>query len=91
MMLNELRDKVNELCENGDRKHKKKPQSEMKNKLTKMKNTLHEINSGVDEAEDQIRDLETKKVENTQSGQQNGKRNRLRDTETILKLARWEG
>ena len=34
-----------------------------------MKNILQGINSKVDEAEDQIRDLEDKKVENTQSEQ----------------------
>ena len=42
----------------------------MKNTLTEMKNTLQGINSGVDEAEDQIRDLKDKKAENTQSKQQ---------------------
>ena len=34
-----------------------------------MKNTLQGINSGVDEAEDQTKDLEGKEVENTQSEQ----------------------
>ena len=47
----------------------KKNQSEMKTTITEMKNILQGINSKVDEAEDQIRDLEDKKVENTQSEQ----------------------
>ena len=38
-------------------------------------NTLQGINSGVDEAEGQIRDLGYKKAENTQSEQQQLKRN----------------
>ena len=45
----------------------------MKNTLTEM-NTLQGINSRADEAEDQIRDLEDKEVENTQSEQQRKKR-----------------
>ena len=39
-----------------------------------MRNTLQGINSGVDEVEDQIRDLEGKEAENTQSEQQKEKR-----------------
>ena len=39
------------MLKNEGRKHKKY-QSEMKNTLTKIKNTLQSINSGVDEAED---------------------------------------
>ena len=46
----------------------------MKNTLTEMKNMLQGISNGVDEAEDQIRDLEYKKTENTQSEQQKEKR-----------------
>ena len=42
----------------------------MKYTLTEMKNTLQEINSGVDEAKDQISNLEDKKAQNIQSGQQ---------------------
>ena len=38
-----------------------------KNTLTEMKTILQRINSGVEEAEDQIRDLEEKEAENTQS------------------------
>ena len=37
----------------------------MKDTLTEMKNNLQGINSIVDEAEDQLRDLEDKKAENT--------------------------
>lgn len=33
------------------------------NKITKMKNTLHEINSRINEAEDQISELENRMVE----------------------------
>ena len=39
----------------------------MKNTLPEMRNALQGINRGVDEAEDQIRDLEDKEAENTQS------------------------
>ena len=39
----------------------KKNQSEMKDTLTEMKNNLWGINSGVDEAKNQINDLEHKK------------------------------
>ena len=41
----------------------------MKNTQTEMKNTLQGINSGVDEAEDQIEDLKYKEAETTQSEQ----------------------
>ena len=41
----------------------------MKNTLTEKKNSLQGIKSGVDEAEDQVRDLEDKEAENTQSKQ----------------------
>ena len=47
----------------------------MKNTLTEMKNTLQGIDSGVDEAEDQISKLEHKEAENTQSEQQKRKKN----------------
>ena len=39
-----------------------------------MKNTFQGINSGVDEPENQVRDLEDKEAENTQSEQQKEKR-----------------
>ena len=45
----------------------------MRNILTEMKTILQGINSGADEAEDQIRDLEGKKPENIQSEQQKEK------------------
>ena len=41
----------------------------MKDVLTEMKNTLQRTNSRTDETEDQFRDLEDKKTENTQSEQ----------------------
>ena len=47
----------------------------MKNSLTEKKNTFPEINSRVDKAEDQIKDLEDQGAENTQSKQQKEKRN----------------
>ena len=46
----------------------------MKDTLTEMKNNLQGINSKVDEAENQISDLECKEAKNTQSEQQKGKR-----------------
>ena len=42
----------------------------MKDTLTEMKNNLQGISSRVDEAENQISDLEYKEAENTQSEQQ---------------------
>ena len=42
-----------------------KNQSEMKKTLTEMRNTLQKINSRVDEAVDQISDLESKETRNT--------------------------
>ena len=51
----------------------KKNQSEMKDTLTEMKNSLQVINSTVDEAENQITDLKYKEAKNTQSGQQKEK------------------
>ena len=42
----------------------------MKNALTEMKNTLQGIDSGVDEAGDQIRDLEDKEAKNIPSEEQ---------------------
>ena len=36
---------------------------------TEMKNTLQDINTGVDKAEDHIKDLEEKEAEDTQSKQ----------------------
>ena len=45
----------------------------MKDTLTEMKNNLQGINSKVDEAENQISDLECKEAKNTQSEQQKEK------------------
>ena len=44
-------------------------QSEIKNTLTEIKNTLQGINSRVDEAENQIRNLECMEAKNTVSEQ----------------------
>ena len=46
----------------------------MKNTITEIKNKLHRINSRIDEAEDQISNLEGKVVESIQSEQQKEKR-----------------
>lgn len=47
----------------------------MKNTLNEMKSTLRRTNSRVNEAEDQIGDLEGKETENTQSERQKEKKN----------------
>ena len=52
----------------------KKIQSEMKNTLIKIKNNLQRINSRVDEAKNQINDLEHNELKNNQSEQQEEKR-----------------
>ena len=51
----------------------KKIQSEMKDTLTEIKNNLQGNNSRVDEAKNQINDLEHKEVKNNQSEQQEEK------------------
>ena len=51
----------------------KKIQSEMKNTLIEIKNNLQGNNSGVNEAENQINDLEHKAAKNYQSKLQEGK------------------
>ena len=51
----------------------RKIQSEMKKTLIEVKNNLQGINSRVDEAENQINDLEHKEVKNNQSEQQEEK------------------
>ena len=52
----------------------KKTQSEMKDTLTEIKKTLQGTKSGVDEAKNQINDLEHKEEKNIQSEQQELKR-----------------
>ena len=52
----------------------KKIQSEMKDTLIEIKNNLRGINSRVDEAENQISNLEYKEAKNNQSDQQEEKR-----------------
>ena len=49
-------------------------QSEMKDTLIKIKDNLQGINSKVDEAKNQISDLEHKEAKNNQSEQQEEKR-----------------
>ena len=52
----------------------KKTQAEMKDILIEIKNNLQRINSGVDEAKNQINDLEHKEEKDIQSVQQEEKR-----------------
>ena len=52
----------------------KKSQAEMKITLSEIKKNLQGINSGVDESENQINDLEHNKEQNIQSEQQEEKR-----------------
>ena len=52
----------------------KKIQSEVKDTLLEIKNNLQGNNSRVDEAENQINDLECKEAKNKQSEQKEGKR-----------------
>ena len=47
----------------------------MKDTLIEIKNNLQENNTGVDEAENQINDLEHKEAKNNQSEQQRRKKN----------------
>ena len=64
-MLKELHEDLNSI---------KKIQSEMKDTLTEIKNNLQGNNSRVDEAKNQINDLEHKEAKNNQSEQQERKR-----------------
>ena len=66
-MLKELSEDINSI---------KKIKSEMKITITEKKNTLKEINSRLDEAEDPISDLKDKMEENIQSEQQKEKKNK---------------
>ena len=56
-------------------KIKKKNQSEIKNTITEMKNRLDGITSRINEAEDQVSDLEHKVVGDIQLEQQKRKKN----------------
>ena len=75
----------------------KKNQSEMKDTLTKMKNNLQGINSGVDEAKNQISDLEYNKnhpirTANKQTNKMSKKTGQCRvsgTTSSIPKFASW--
>ena len=60
-MLKELSEAINSI---------KKIQSETKNSLIEIKNNLQGNNNKVDEAENQINDLEYKEAKNNQSEQQ---------------------
>ena len=65
MMLKELSEDLSSI---------KKTQSEMKDTLIEIKTNLQGNNSEVDEAENQINDLEHKEAKNNQSEQQEEKR-----------------
>ena len=65
-MLKELSEDLNSI---------KKSQSEMKDTLMEIKNNLQGNNSRVDEAENQINDLEHKDAKSNQSEQQEEKKN----------------
>ena len=65
-MLKELSEDLNSI---------KKIQSEMKDTLIEIKNNLQRNNSRVDEAKNQINDLEHNKGKNNQSEQQEEKKN----------------
>lgn len=73
-MLNKLESRIEELREHF-RKFKNviKNQSEMKNKVTEMNNTLEGINSNTVNTKEQVSDLKDRIVEITQSQQQNEK------------------
>ena len=71
-MLKELSEDFNNI---------KKIQSEMKDTLIEIKNKLQGNNSGVDEAENQINDLEHKEAKNNQSEQQ--EENRIQITRIV--------
>ena len=64
-MLNELREDLNSM---------KKIQSEMKDALIETKNNLQGNNSRMDEAKNQINDLEHEEAKNNHSEQQEEKR-----------------
>ena len=66
-MLKELSEDLNSI---------KKIQSEMKDTLTEIKNNLQGNNSRVDEAENQINDLEHKEAKNNHAEQQEEKRSK---------------
>ena len=62
-------------------------QSEMKETLIEIKNNLQGINSTVDEAKNQINDLEHKEEKDIQSGQQEEKRiQKVKDTKLLAKI-----
>ena len=68
-MIKELKGRIDELCENFN----KKRETIKKNKPG-MKNTLHKISSRLVKAEDGISNLEDKVEENTTSEKQKEKR-----------------
>ena len=62
---------------------KKKIQSETKDTLIEIKNNLQGNNSRVDEAENQINDMEHKEAKNNQSEKREGKRIQKKKMRTV--------
>ena len=75
-MLTVLEKTVGELCENFRQKTEnvKKNQSELKNLTAKMKNTLEEINSRWEDAQEWISYLEDRVLQSNQAKQQKEQR-----------------
>ena len=73
-MLKELSEDLNSI---------KKTQSEMKGTLIEIKNNLQGNKSRVDEAKNQMRDLEYKEAKNTQSKQQKKKKKESPKVRTV--------
>ena len=76
-MLKELSEDLNSI---------KKIQSETKKQLTEIKNNLRGNNSRVDEAENQINDLEHKEAKNNQSEQQEEKKESKKNEDSVSSL-----
>lgn len=68
-MINKLRGRTDDLSENLQKETEslKKKKSEMQNIRTEINNILHGLHNRFYEAEGQIRNLENKVLENTQS------------------------
>ena len=76
-MLKELSEAINSI---------KKIQSETKNSLIEIKNNLQGNNNKVDEAENQINDLEYKEAKNNQSEQQEENRTPPQNEDSVSSL-----
>ena len=72
-MLKELSENFNSMKKDIETIKKKKEPVRNKEYITEMKNNLQGINNGVDEAENQISNLEYNKAKNTEAEQQEKK------------------